>query len=72
MTDLELYFENENILNQYVDKIKLLSQQDITKIANKYFNEKDYATAISTPKNCSTTQDRAQNLNQTKAHSGRY
>jgi len=52
MTDSELYFEDENILNQYVDKIKSLSQQDITKVANKYFNEKDYATAITTPKTC--------------------
>lgn len=53
MIDSELYFENENILNQYIDKIKSLSQHDIMKTANKYFSEKDYAKAITAPKNCS-------------------
>ena len=50
MTDSEIYFEDENALIRYIDKIRSLSEQDIAEVANKYFQEGNYATAITTPK----------------------
>ena len=50
LTDLEMYFENENALIQYVNKIKSLTKQNIVEVANKYFLENNYATSIITPK----------------------
>ena len=46
----EIHFESENALADYTDKISSVSQQGITETANKYFQDKNYATAILTPK----------------------
>ena len=50
LADVEICFEDENALRQYTDKIRLLCEKDITKVANKYFQERNYATARLTPK----------------------
>jgi predicted Zn-dependent peptidase len=54
LTDSELYFENENVLVRYLDRIRSLSERNVTEVANKYFQESNYATVITTPKsnNC--------------------
>jgi predicted Zn-dependent peptidase len=54
LTDSELYFENENVLVHYLDRIRSLSERNVTEVANKYFQESNYATVINTPKsnNC--------------------
>jgi predicted Zn-dependent peptidase len=54
LTDSELYFENENVLVHYLDRIRSLSERNVTEVANKYFQESNYATVITTPKsnNC--------------------
>ncbi len=46
----EILFENQNSLVDYIDKINSLTAQDLTAVANKYFQDKNYATAILTPK----------------------
>jgi len=46
----EIHFESENALADYTNKISSISEQDITETANKYFQDKNYATAILTPK----------------------
>ena len=46
----EIHFESEYALSNYTDKINSVSEQDITKTANKYFQDKNYAIAILTPK----------------------
>jgi predicted Zn-dependent peptidase len=46
----EIHFESENALADYTNKISSVSEQDITKTANKHFQDKNYATAILTPK----------------------
>jgi predicted Zn-dependent peptidase len=51
LADSELYFENENVLVHYVDRIRSLSEQNVTEVANKYFQESNYATVVTTPKN---------------------
>ncbi|HEX9261098.1 MAG TPA: pitrilysin family protein [Candidatus Bathyarchaeia archaeon] len=50
MTDSEMYFADENTLSRYIEKVSWLSDQDITEVADKYFQENRYATAIVTPK----------------------
>ena len=46
----EIHFESENALADYTDKISSVTEQDITRTANKYFQDKNYSTAILTPK----------------------
>src|SRR4030067_3380589 len=46
----EIHFESENALVDYTNKISSVSEQDIIKIANKYFQDKNYATVILTHK----------------------
>jgi zinc protease len=46
----EIHFENENSLIDYTNKINSLTEQEMTKVANKYFQEENYSTAILTPK----------------------
>src|SRR3990172_12201463 len=46
----EIHFESENALVDYTNKISSITEQDITKTATKYFQDKNYATAILTPK----------------------
>jgi zinc protease len=46
----EIHFENQNALLDYTNKINSLTEQDITEVANKYFQDKNYSTAILTPK----------------------
>jgi len=46
----EIQFESENALVDYTNKIKSISEQDIVKTANKYFQDENYATAILIPK----------------------
>ena len=46
----EIHFESENALVDYKNKISSVSEQDIIKTANKYFQEKNYATGILIPK----------------------
>jgi len=46
----ESHFESENALVDYTNKIKSISEQDIMKTANKYFQDENYATAILIPK----------------------
>jgi len=43
LADMEIYFENENALLNYKDKISSLSEQDITEAANKYLQDKNYS-----------------------------
>jgi predicted Zn-dependent peptidase len=50
LADMEIYFGNENALLDYMDKICSLSEQDVTEAANKYFQDKNYSTAILKPK----------------------
>ena len=47
----EIHFENQNALLNYANKINSLTEQDITEVANEYFQDKNYSTAILTPKN---------------------
>ena len=46
----EIHFENENSLIDYTNKINSLTELDMTEVANKYFQDKNYSTAILTPK----------------------
>ena len=46
----EIHFESENALVDYTNKISSVSEQDIIKTANKYFQDKNYATVILIPK----------------------
>jgi len=46
----EIHFESENALVDYTNKIKSISEQDIMKTANKYFQDENYATATLIPK----------------------
>ncbi len=47
----EIHLENQNSLIDYINKINSLTEHDVTEIANKYFEDKNYSTAILTPKN---------------------
>ena len=46
----EIHFEKENVLLEYTDKIKSITKQGILEVANKYFQDKKYVTAILKPK----------------------
>jgi len=46
----EMHFESETALADYTNKINSVSGQDITETAKKYFQDKNYATAILIPK----------------------
>jgi len=46
----EIHFENQNSLVDYTDKINTLTELDMAEVANKYFQDKNYSTAILTPK----------------------
>ena len=46
----EIHFENQNSLVDYTNKINSLTELDMTEVANKYFQDKNYSTAILTPK----------------------
>lgn len=46
----EVHFENQNSLINYIEKINSLNELDVTEIANKYFEDKNYSTAILSPK----------------------
>jgi predicted Zn-dependent peptidase len=46
----EIHFENQNSLIDYTNKINALTKIDVTEVANKYFQDKNYSTAILTPK----------------------
>ena len=50
MVDSEIYFENENSLAEYVDKTSCLSEENVREVADRYFQESNYATAIMAPK----------------------
>jgi len=50
LTDLEIYFENQNALINYIEQVKSLSAKNIVEVANKYFQEDNYARAILAPK----------------------
>jgi zinc protease len=47
----EIHFENQNSLIDYTNKINSLTELDMAEVANKYFQDKNYSTAILTPKN---------------------
>ena len=46
----EIHFENQNSLIDYANKINSLTELDMAEVANKYFQDKNYSTAILTPK----------------------
>ena len=46
----EIHFENQNSLVDYTKKITSLSEHDLAEVADKYFQDKNYSTAILTPK----------------------
>jgi len=46
----EIHFENQNSLIDYTNKINALTELEMTEVANKYFQDKNYSTAILTPK----------------------
>jgi predicted Zn-dependent peptidase len=50
MADTELMFSNEKELSNYLERIRSLTSNDVMNIANKYFKEENYSTAILTPK----------------------
>ncbi len=50
LADIEIHFKNEKALQNYIDKINQTSEQDVARIANRYFKEKNYASAILKPK----------------------
>ncbi len=51
LTDLEIYFEDENVVTDYLERIRSLSGQTIMEVSNRYFEEKNYSEAILAPKN---------------------
>jgi predicted Zn-dependent peptidase len=46
----EIHLENQNSLIDYVNKINSLTEEDLTEVANKYFQDENYSTAILKPK----------------------
>ena len=46
----EVHFESENSLIDYTNKINSLTELDMTDVANKYFQDKNYSTAILAPR----------------------
>jgi predicted Zn-dependent peptidase len=46
----EIHFEDNKSLIDYINKINSLTEKDVTEVANKYFQDKNYSTAILTPK----------------------
>ena len=46
----EIHFEDEKSLIDYINKINSLTEKDVTEVANKYFQDENYSTAILTPK----------------------
>jgi len=46
----EIHFENERSLLDYANKIKSITEQDITEAANKYFEDENFSIAILTPR----------------------
>jgi zinc protease len=50
MADMEIHFQNENALIDYKDKMSAVSEREILEVANKYFQEKNYSTAVLKPK----------------------
>lgn len=50
LTDLEIYFENENAAADYIERIKSLTEQNVLEVSSKYFQEENYAEAILAPK----------------------
>jgi predicted Zn-dependent peptidase len=47
----EIHFGNQNSLIDYTNKVNSLTELDMAEVANKYFQDKNYSTAILTPKN---------------------
>ena len=50
LTDLEIYFEDENVVTDYLERIRSFSEHTIMEVSGKYFEEKNYAEAIMAPK----------------------
>jgi predicted Zn-dependent peptidase len=47
---MEIHFENEKALLDYTSKVDSVSEQDIIRVANKYFQEESYSTVTLIPK----------------------
>jgi predicted Zn-dependent peptidase len=46
----EIHLENQSSLMEYVNKINTLTEEDLVEVANKYFQDENYSTAILKPK----------------------
>jgi len=50
LASMEMLFNNENALTDYIQKIKIITQKDITETANKHLQENNYSIVTLTPK----------------------
>jgi predicted Zn-dependent peptidase len=50
LANMEIHFENEKALLDYINKIDEISEPNITEAANKYFQEENYSTVTLIPK----------------------
>lgn len=50
LANMEIHFENEKALLDYTSKVDSVSEQDIIRVANKYFQEESYSTVTLIPK----------------------
>ncbi|MCW4029378.1 MAG: insulinase family protein [Candidatus Bathyarchaeota archaeon] len=46
---MEIHFRNENALLKYIDEVKAVTEADILRVANRYLQEDQFATAILNP-----------------------
>ena len=46
MSDMEIHFQNEKALIDYKDKMSAVSEREILEVANKYFQDNNYSTAV--------------------------
>lgn len=51
ITFMEIQYQKETALVDYTQKIKAVSSRDVMEVANKYFGEDAFSTAILAPKN---------------------
>jgi predicted Zn-dependent peptidase len=51
LASMEMLFNSENALTDYIQNLKAITPNDIAETANKYFQENNYSTVTLTPKN---------------------
>ena len=50
ITDTEIVYGNQSGLQEYLNKLRAVTTQNIQQVANKYFQDKNYSTATVVPK----------------------